>query len=165
MKHFNRISIMFSMITLLALGGVTAGCTAGRANTRTPGGSSQSVAKSTENLPSYYDFGDVLLPAELKIDKKTSFVFQNPGFSAGVLSLKGRVESGSLISFFEKNMAKDNWSPVTSFKSPRSILMFKKANRWCVINITSKSMYTYAEIWVAPNFSDVSNRIAESEVQ
>ena len=66
--------------------------------------------QSTGGVPArYYDFGDVLVPKELKVDKKSSFIYQTDGFSAGVLVLKGRIESSSLISFFENNMTKDNW--------------------------------------------------------
>ena len=71
-----------------------------------------------------------------------------------MLSLSGRVESSSLIAFFENNMAKDAWKKVSSFKSPRTILMFQKENRWCVINITDGDFSTYVEIWVAPTMTD-----------
>ena len=47
----------------------------------------------------YYDFGDVLVPKEMKVDKKSSFIYETSGFSAGVLVIKGRIESSSLISF------------------------------------------------------------------
>ena len=100
--------------------------------------------------PLYYDFGDVLVPRQMKVDKNASFVFRTPGLSAGVLSMKGRVDGHSLIGFFETNMANDNWSLVSAFKSFRNIMLFKKENRWCVINITEKSVYTYLEIWVSP---------------
>jgi hypothetical protein len=106
-----------------------------------------------ENQPLYYDFGDILIPRELKVVKDSSFVFRTPGLSAGVLALKGNVEVNSLITFFETNMAKDNWTPVSSFKSPRSMLLFQKENRWCVINITDESFSTYVEIWVAPTIA------------
>lgn len=109
--------------------------------------------------PTYYDFGDVLIPTELSVDKKSSFVFKATNFSAGVLSLKGRVESDSLIRFFTTNMAKDNWRQVASFKSPRSVIMFQKDNRWCMINITDKSFSTYVEIWVAPTIGGFAEGI------
>ena len=109
-----------------------------------------SVEKADPNAPIYYDFGDVLVPREMKVDKNASFVFRTPGLSAGVLSMKGRVEGHSLIQFFENNMANDNWSLVSAFKSFRNIMLFKKESRWCVINITEKKMYTYLEIWVSP---------------
>ncbi len=100
--------------------------------------------------PIYYDFGDVRLPDELKVDNKASFVYRTPGFSAGVLVLEGRVEIYSLIAFFEKSMVNENWKFISSFKSPRTIMLFQKENRWCVINITEKQINTLVEIWVAP---------------
>jgi hypothetical protein len=107
--------------------------------------------ESTSAVPAlYYDFGDVLVPKELKVDKKSSFIYQTGGFSAGVLVLKGRIEGSSLISFFEKNMAKDNWQMISSFKSDRTMLLFQKAHRWCVMNINDETFYTHVEIWVAP---------------
>jgi hypothetical protein len=105
---------------------------------------------STAVAAQYYDFGDVLVPKELKVDKKSSFIYQTSGFSAGVLVLKGRIETSSLISFFETNMAKDNWNIISSFKSERTMLLFQKAHRWCVMSITDESFNTYVEIWVSP---------------
>ena len=102
----------------------------------------------------YYDFGDVLVPKELKVDKKSSFIYQTSGFSAGVLVLKGRIETSSLISFFETNMAKDNWNIISSFKSERTMLLFQKTHRWCVMSITDEAFNTYVEIWVAPTTQD-----------
>jgi hypothetical protein len=112
--------------------------------------------KAEGPVPLYYDFGDVLIPSELKLDKNTSFVFKTPGMSAGVLALSGRVEINSLITFFETNMAKDNWQQVASFKSSRTIMLFQKENRWCVINITDRDFSTAVEIWVAPTTADAS---------
>jgi len=100
--------------------------------------------------PIYYDFGDVRVPDELKVDNKASFVYKTPGFSAGVLVLAGNVEIYSLIAFFENSMNTDRWEFVSSFKSPRTIMIFKKQDRRCVINITEKKFSTLVEIWVAP---------------
>ena len=117
----------------------------------------QTVQKDSGPVPLYYDFGDVLIPSELKIDKKTSFVFRTAAFSAGVISLKGRVDVASLINFFANNMQKDNWKEIASFKSPRSVVMYEKPNRYCVINITEKDFYTYVEIWVAPTIEQAGS--------
>jgi hypothetical protein len=112
------------------------------------------VSKERKDMPVYYDFGDVLVPKDLKIDKKSSFVYSAPGFSAGVLVLSGRVDVGSLFSFFEENMAKDNWKTVVSFKSERTVMLFQKENRWCIINITDGQFSTDIEIWVAPTVTE-----------
>ena len=138
--------ILVVMATLMLL---TTGCgyfQKGAKNTETPAVANQDAGP----VPLYYDFGDVLIPSELKVNKKSSFVFRTANFSAGVVSLKGRVEVSSLLVFFSNNMQKDNWKEIASFKSPRSVIMYEKTNRYCVINISEKDYYTYVEIWVAP---------------
>ena len=111
--------------------------------------------KDGQTAPLYYDFEDVLIPRELKLDTESSFIYHSSGLTAGVLVFKADVDRNSLIQFFENNMAKDNWQYVSSFKSPRTLLLFKKETRWCVINITDNKWETWVEIWVAP-FSDSS---------
>lgn len=144
-------------LRIIAVAGVFVLVFSGCAGVRSsPRSSPSSVKEPTRkgDMPLYYDFGDVLIPSELKVDKKTSFVFRTPGLSAGVLSLKGRVEIGSLIAFFDTNMAKDNWRLVSSFKSQRSIMLFNKENRWCVINISEDGFSTRVEVWVAPTIPE-----------
>jgi hypothetical protein len=114
---------------------------------------SEAKPKDDKSVPLYYDFGDVLIPRELELDDKSSFVYRSSGFTAGILTFKSKVELGSMVTFFENNMAKDNWQAVGTFKSPRTLLLFQKENRWCVINITDNKWDTLVEIWVAP-FSD-----------
>jgi len=100
--------------------------------------------------PLYYDFGDVLIPRELKVDRKSSFIYTTSGYSAGVLVLKGRVELGYLISFFEKNMAKDNWRLISSFKSSRTIMLLQKQTRCCLINDDFLSTFSSLGIRTSP---------------
>ena len=114
------------------------------------------VKKDKEDSPLYYDFGDVLIPKELKVEKKKSYIIRSPGFLTGILALKGDVERNSLIAFFQNNMAKDNWREISLFKSPRTstIILFQKENRWCVISINEKDYNTYVEIGVAPTVNE-----------
>jgi hypothetical protein len=123
----------------------------------TPQTTDGSEAKERDNkkAPLYYDFGDVLIPRELELDVSSSFVYHTSGFTAGILAFKSKAELGSMVAFFQNNMAKDNWQAVGVFKSPRTLLVFQKENRWCVINITDNRWNTLVEIWVAP-FSDLS---------
>ena len=144
-------TILESMVILSIFFLLTTGCSGLKSK---KGGffSNNKVSKKQESAPLYYDFDDVLIPKELKVDKKSSYIVQSPGFQTGVLALKGRVERNSLIAFFENNMAKDNWMMISSFKSPQTstMLLFHKANRWCVISIDEKGLYTYVQIGVAP---------------
>jgi hypothetical protein len=108
------------------------------------------VVQTPDSGPPASDFSDIRLPQSLKPIKDQTFFMQTGGFAAGVLSLRGRVDSHSLVAFFENQMQKDNWRIVGFFKSIRSLMMFYKENRWCVINITERDFFTYVEVWVAP---------------
>ncbi len=112
--------------------------------------STASSAVEPENAHVYLDFGDVMLPKELKVDKKESFVMNTGGMTSGVLVMSGGVDANSLVGFFEKKMPVDGWNKVGSFRSARSMLVFEKKTRWCVIAITDGSFKTKVEIWVAP---------------
>lgn len=114
-----------------------------------PSATAPSAVKQ-ESAPIYLDFGDVMLPRELKVDKKESFVMNTAGMTSGVLVMTGSVDANSLVSFFESKMPVDGWHKVGSFRSARSMLLFEKATRWCVIGITDGQFSTKVEIWVAP---------------
>ena len=150
--YSRRITTGAIAVAILIL--VLGGCSALKKNQDGAGETPPETAEKGP-VPLYLDFGDVLIPHELDYDEDASFVFRTPGLSAGVLALKGRVEINSLIKFFENNMAKDNWRAVSSFKSPRSMLLYQKENRWCVISITDKGLSTHVEIWVAPTIGQV----------
>lgn len=111
------------------------------------------VAAKSENVPTYYDFGDVLVPKELKVDEKNSFVFRTPGLTVGMLALKGRVQASTLPDFFENKMPVDGWRLVSSIEGQRTMMLFKKNSRWCVINITENQFTTTVEIWVSTSIN------------
>ncbi len=140
------------MAVMLSVSGCSALKSKQGSTTSTAAGSVRQAQAKTM----YLDFGDVLLPKELKVNKDDSFVFTTAGLTAGVLALKGRVESNSLITFFENRMPEDGWQMISAIKSHRSMLLFKKQARWCVIGIEEGQMNTYAEIWVAPTMTPES---------
>ena len=154
MRDVRQSRVLVGVLTLAFVLAVVAGCASMRKDSVEPEEGAQVTAEA-DNTPGplYYDFGDVLVPLELKVDKKKSFVYHAPGFTAGVLGLSGRVDVNSLIRFFENNMAKDNWKLVSAFKSPRTIMFFNKPNRSCIINIT-EGFNSVVEIWVAPTVEE-----------
>ena len=157
MIHFNSRNRIRVFLLLVAAVFILTGCSFFQSSRS--GGMTQPATSPKKKGPSpvYYDFGDVLIPSELKLDRKASFVFQTPSLTAGVLALKGRAEMASLIRFFEVNMQKDNWQRVSSFKAVRTIMLYRKENRWCVINVTEQSFYTHVEIWVAQTTSETDS--------
>ncbi|MDY6832846.1 MAG: hypothetical protein SWC96_13590 [Thermodesulfobacteriota bacterium] len=102
----------------------------------------------------YHDFQDVLFPVELKLDRKRSAVYVTDGFKTGMLTLSGSVDARSTVTWFENNMVKDNWHLVGSLKAQRTLLLFAKQNRYCVISVTDGMMKTHVEVWVAPTLAD-----------
>ena len=148
------IGVKFCAMLAILMAAVLAvsGCSALKSK-QGPTTSAASSAQPAQTKTMYLDFGDVLLPKELKVNHDDSFVFTTAGLTAGLLSLKGRVESNSLITFFENRMPEDGWQMISAIKSHRSMLLFKKQARWCVISIEEGQMSTYAEIWVAPTMA------------
>jgi len=109
-----------------------------------------SSAPDKKARASYYDFEDILIPSELSLDKKNSFVYATSRSKVGILVFEGRVEPSSLATFFQNNMQKDGWSLLSSFKYRQYLLTFLKEDRACVITINEKSFTTTAEVRVGP---------------
>jgi len=149
MKHPFTISTRFLLIFMLALGFF--GCATSSSNN--PPTSQATVQRDASSTPTYYDFGDVMIPSELKLNRKESFVYATGGATAGVLTLKGRVDRDSLIAFFENNMIKDNWRLISSFRAPKAVMLFQKENRWCIISIEEDLFSELVKIWVAPTIN------------
>ncbi len=102
----------------------------------------------------YYDFDDILIPKEMDLKAADSFILETPQFKSGVMVFSGKIEVNSLTDFFIANMTKDNWSMRSAFRSSRTILVFEKAQRYCIINITDEKFKTLVEIWVSPFTGD-----------
>lgn len=112
--------------------------------------------KTKKTTAVYHDFEDVLVPLELSIDTDRTVIVSTPGFTSGILALKGRVDRRSLFNFFNSNMQKDNWSVISQIKSPGTMIMvFQKASRTSVITIRDEQIFTYVEVGVAPTVNEV----------
>jgi len=149
-KKFSlRHDMVFLIVSAAALI-LMIGCTTTGLGQQQQASPEVSVEKK-ESVAVYYDFKDVLVPEELKIDEDATVIISTPGLTSGVLALRGRVDKNSLFNFFHMNMIKDNWNIVSQIKSPKiTMLVFQKANRWAVVNIRENDIYTYVEIGVAP---------------
>ena len=145
----SRLLVMLLSILLL----VGAGCAAMKKSQDTPEETGDKKSEVKGPVPIYYDFVDVLIPAELSLVKKSSFVYTTPSFSAGVLVFEGYVQGESLVTFFTSNMAKDGWTLKSSFRYRRVILNFEKDERSCLVSVAEFPLKTRVEIWVAPQMS------------
>ena len=121
-------------------------------------------AKTRQTTAVYYDFEDILIPMELKVVRDRTVVVSTPGYTSGIITLRGRVERRSLFNFFNNNMQKDNWGVVTQIISPgTTIMVFQKTNRTSVITIRDEQINTWVEVGVAPTIS-INGGFSESSL-
>jgi hypothetical protein len=149
-KMMPRWNVIHMMLFLICVVVALSGCSALRSKSSSSAeGAAAPAPAKTESVTIYYDFGDVLVPKDLKVDKKESFVIKNPGMTVGMLSVSGRVDGRSLADFFRSKMPVDGWQMVSSIEGQKTMILFQKSNRWCVINISEGQLSTTAEIWVS----------------
>jgi hypothetical protein len=163
------IKTRLGSMTLLSVGAIAAcilmlaGCS-GMGFGRGPSAANTAQTVDQGPVPSYLDFGDILIPREFKLDKKKTYLVKSSGMVTGVLALKGRVDVLSLVNFFKMSMPKDNWVFITSFEQPeKTVMVFQKAQRWSVINITGNFWNTYIEIAVAPSGKDSGSGLMKTQ--
>jgi len=116
----------------------------------TPAASSASTTAASGPRPLFYDFPDIPTPQELDLQAQESYVVQSGSIKTGILTLRGRVEINSLISFFQMAMPREQWKPKGFFRYQRSVLIFEKSDKTCVIRLYEGTIYTYVEIFVTP---------------
>ena len=100
--------------------------------------------------PQFYDFPDIPTPTELSLVSKESYTFQAGNLKSGLLTLRGRVDLNSVINFFQMAMPRENWKSKGGFRHRRSILIYEKPEKTCIIRLHEELYYTYAEIYLAP---------------
>ena len=123
-----------------------------QAPTETPAQKDAAPPRPVEKLARavHYDFPDVVIPSELTLDKKASFVYSTSQSKVGVLVFSGQAEPASLATFFQSNMQKDGWKLLTSFKYREYLMVFVKEDRTCVISIYDKTFSTGCEVRLGP---------------
>lgn len=137
-------------LVVLSLGGCAWFST--QTSSPTPAGSAPTSTTGTAPAatPSYYDFPDIPVPSELSLVTQESTVFQGGTVRGGVLTLKGRVEPSSVVNFFMVALARENWKHRGDIRYRKSVLLFEKPDRFCIISIRESTYYTYVEVYVVP---------------
>jgi hypothetical protein len=114
------------------------------------GGTPAPAPVSTPAPPVAYDFPDVPIPAELELVPGDSYVFQGAKTKAGLLVFKGRVEARSVLDFFQLAMPRENWQFKGGFRHKKSILVFEKPEKICLVNVHEDWIYTHVEVYLTP---------------
>lgn len=150
----HRLIVRLGVLTLVLLLTACSGLESGLMSATGTAAANQTTGKKSfpdpKKLPDQKEFGDVMIPRELEIDKDASFIYTRGGTNAGLLRLAGRVETKSLLRYFQNNMANDGWRMVSQFQAPQSLMIFEKENRVCVILLEDATFQTFADIWVVP---------------
>ena len=133
-----------------------------RTTSGTPAGKPLSPMASTTKSPSstaytplpmgpvFYDFSDIPTPQELSLVHGDSYVLEVGSAKAGLLVLKGRVEPNSVMRFFDAALPREHWIKKGSLRYQRSVLIFEKPDKGCIINIYERNFATNVEIYVIP---------------
>jgi hypothetical protein len=98
----------------------------------------------------FLDFNDIPIPPEIKVQAKNSYVFEYGQIKMGFLTLRGRVNSNSVMNFFVSALPHEGWRLKAQFRYNRSLLIFDKPDKVCVILMKEETYYTYVEIYVSP---------------
>lgn len=107
-------------------------------------------ASPSEPRAKFFQFNDIPIPSEINVQAKNSYVFQSGQIKMGFLTLRGRVDSNSMINFFVVALPREGWRLKAQFRCNRSLLIFDKSDKVCVILMKEETYYTYVEIYVSP---------------
>lgn len=109
----------------------------------------QGTAPSDTGLrASFSDFEDVPIPSEISVNKKKTQLYSAGKVKVGLLTLEGRVDPDSLAAFFQNNLPRSGWKPMTTLKDRENVLVFLKDDRLCLINIAEGWFTTVCEVRV-----------------
>lgn len=98
----------------------------------------------------YYDFEDIPIPKQMKLDTESSILFESQGIKAGMLTYTGRVDSESLFNYFQVGLPNHDWQILSYIKYGTQILTFSKDDRLCIIRIIEGRLRTELQIWISP---------------
>ncbi len=136
-----RFEILISSVVLFVLLGLAAGCAISKKE--------EGKAPSDTSLKaSFSDFEGVVIPSELSVNKKKSYVYSAARTKVGLLTFEGRVEPGSLATFFQTQLPRGGWKPMTALKDREHSLIFLKDDRVCLITISETWFTTVCEVRV-----------------
>lgn len=132
-----------------------------KSNSSTSSASAE-AAPQPQTMDNYYDFDDIPVPQEMELQGDDSFILETPTERSGVMVFKGKVEIQSLRNYYINNMARENWTMRSAIKSSRTILVFEKPGRYCIITMTDGQFSTQMEIWVTPRANGYSEPMGTS---
>lgn len=98
----------------------------------------------------FYDFEDIPIPTEMKINTRESILFETQNIRSGILNFSGRVDSDSLFNYLQVAMTNEGWRLLNSIKYGTYMLAFDKPDRFCIIRIVPRQFSSELQIWISP---------------
>lgn len=112
---------------------------------------------SNVNEVYYGEFPSVPIPKDMSEVAKYTAVMQAPdGSKTGLQIFEGRLDRQSLVTAMVHNMNRQGWQLRSIFRAQRSILLFDKGDRNCIVAVTDSSNLATMEVWVAARLPDGS---------
>ncbi len=102
----------------------------------------------------YYDFEDIPIPREMKINPQESILFESGNMRSGMLNFSGRVDSDSLFNYFQVSMKNEGWRLLNSIKYGTYMLAFDKSDKICIIRIVPRKFSSELQVWISPKMSN-----------
>lgn len=94
------------------------------------------------------EFRELLIPNGLVFDREASMFVKTNSFKGGILTFRGRLEVDSLNDFFETSMQKEGWKFAGSVKSEKSLLIFTKPGKSCMITIQENTFSINTDVYI-----------------
>lgn len=152
-----------ALLLVLMLGLVSCASKSATSNAEEPGGDAGGKPVETyDEVTTGTEFNDIIIPTEMTRVVDESNFFETKQFKMGILVYEGRsIDSNSLSDAMVNNMVKRRWTIQSTLKSIKSVLVFDKANKSCVIQISEGALYTRMVITAVELKSGSSSQASE----
>jgi len=97
----------------------------------------------------FSDFEDVPLPSKVSLNKSKTLIYSAGKGKVGLLTLEGRADPDFLAAFFQNNLPRYGWKPMTFLKDRGYALVFIKDERMCMITISEGWFTSVCEVRVS----------------
>ncbi len=96
------------------------------------------------------EFPDIVVPRGMEVVQEKSMVVKTNTYIGGVLTLKGRIKTDSLVAFFKSQLEARGWILNGSIRYKDTLLAFNRPNGCCFVYISESSFgHTEVQIWAS----------------
>ena len=97
----------------------------------------------------FSDFEDVPLPSKVSLNESKTLIYSAGKGKVGLLTLEGGADPDFLATFFQNNLPRYGWKPMTFLKDRGYALVFVKDERMCMITISVGWFTSVCEVRVS----------------